>query len=267
MSEAPEGQVAEEPVVAAEPAAPTGNAATEIEEAAGKGGWLPKDQWTGDPEKWVDAPKFVLRAAEILPQLTADLKDARAEIRTVKKAVADSAKFISAAEKRAYDQGVAAAQARLDTAAASGDVEGVRNATKEIVDLATDAITTAPAQPATTPEFDAWKADNSWFGTDRAMTAAAVAIANEAEAEGYKDKALIKETDARIRAKFPQLYTNPNRDRAAPVEGGGNAPRKTGKSFSDMPQDAREMVSYFEKNTKGFNRDKYIRDYFSETAK
>lgn len=265
MSEAPDtGAVVDDVVVAAAddaaPPAQTG-AANEIETVASKGGWLPKDEFKGDPEKWVDAPQFVLKAAEILPQLTADLKEARAEIKTVRKAVEDSAKFISAAEKRAYDRGVTEATARLDAAAAIGDVDGVRAATQEIVDLSKTAVG-APAGEQESPEFAAWKANNTWFGTDEIMTAAVGVIANQAEREGYKDKALIKETDARMRAKFPQLYTNPNRERAASVEGAGSGPRKTGQTYSDMPAEAREMCAFFEKSTKGFNRDRYVKDYF-----
>jgi len=271
MSEAPNTEtqaavVAETPVADAAPVAQTG-AASDIETVAAKGGWVPKDEWTGDPDKWVDAPQFVLKAAEILPQLTADLKEARAEIKSVKKAVADSAKFISAAEKKAYDRGVLEATARLEAAASIGDVEGVRNATQEIVDLSREAVAAKPAEAEANPDFAEWVAANPWWGKDKPLTAATEAIGQEVAAEGYTGKAQIKEVDKRIREAFPNKFTNPNRSTAAAVEGLGSARRATGKTYSDLPPEAREMVTFFEKNTKGFSRDKYIKDYFQETAK
>lgn len=242
-------------------------ALTEIEQAASKGGWVPKDQWTGPEDKWVDAPQFVLKAAEILPQLTKDLKEARDEIKAVKKAVAESAGFISKAEKRAYDQARRDLEARLDEAANNADAEGVRTVTKDLIDLEREVVAEPPPKsPAASPEFDAWQAANPWFGDDEALTAATVAIANKAETEGYQGKALIKEVDLRVRAKFPQLYSNPNRERAATVEGGGTQRPKAAKTLSDMPPEAREMVAYFKQSVKGFNTDKYVKDYFKEPA-
>lgn len=249
---------------AAPETSPQTGAGAEIETVAAKGGWVPKDQWNGDPDKWVDAPQFVLKAAEILPQLTADLKEARAEIKTVKKAVADSAKFISAAEKRAYDRGVSEAQARLDSAAALGDVEGVRDATKEIVALEKEIRSDVPQ---VNPDFETWREANPWFDTDDEMKAITVAIAEKANNDGYRGKAQIAEVDRRLKARFPNLGKNPNRDLPGAVEGATLPRRTSAKTFSDMPAEAREMVTYFEKNTRGFNRDKYIKDYFGETAK
>lgn len=263
MSEAPDTEVVDSPAPAAE-AAPQTDAASDIQTVASKGGWVPKDEWTGAPDKWVDAPQFVLKAAEILPQLTADLKEARAEIRTVKKAVADSAKFISAAEKRAYDRGVNEAQARLDSAAALGDVEGVREATKEIVALEKEIRADVPQ---VNPDFETWREANPWFDTDDEMKAITVAIAEKANNDGYRGKAQIAEVDRRLKARFPNLGKNPNRDLPGAVEGATLPRRTSAKTFSDMPAEAREMVTYFEKNTRGFNRDKYIKDYFAETAK
>lgn len=268
MSEGPDTEVidaapAPESAPAATPA--QSGAQGEIETAARAGGWVPKDEWKGEPDEWRDAPQFVLKAAEILPQLTADLKEARAEIKSVKKAVADSAKFISAAEKRAYDRGVNEAQARLDAAAALGDVQGVRDAAQEIVALEKEVRGEQPAE--TNPDFDAWRAANSWFDTDDEMKAITVAIAEKANQDGYKGKAQIAEVDRRLKARFPNLGKNPNRDLPGSVEGATPQRRSATKSFSDMPAEAREMVTYFEKNTKGFNRDRYIKDYFAETAK
>ncbi len=40
-----------------------------IEQEAHNLGWVPLDQWRGDPEKWTDADTFVKRGKEIMPIL------------------------------------------------------------------------------------------------------------------------------------------------------------------------------------------------------
>ena len=68
-----------------------------------------------------------------------------------------------------------------------------------------------PAQQPVQPDPRAvdWQANNEWFGKDNIMTASALAIDAELKNEGYSpnDEDFYDEIDKRMRAAFPNKFT------------------------------------------------------------
>lgn len=252
---------------------PEAEAAPDAEAKAIRLGWRPKDEFKGDPDKWVDAAEFVRRGEEEpalakanYAKLEKALERATTKIASLETTHQKLVEHLSTSEKRAYDRAKREIEARLDQAAEAGDVEGVRAATREITDLTKEAAAEpkkdAQAAPEDPPELAEWKEDNPWFTKDAVMRGAAIAIVDELIADGVTDlKKQIKEVDKRIRAEFPHKFENPRRREPAAVEGANNAPKKTGKTYADLPADAKAMCDDFCKNIKGFTREKFVRDY------
>lgn len=272
--------MSEEPDVAVEAEAPDESAAEapesppeavaedQLAELAKLSGWAPLDQWKGDPKDWLPPDKFVVKAVgEVLPSMRKSLNEAKSEIKTLNKALKEFGEHHTKTEQRAYDRASRDIQARLDEAAQNGDVQGVRDATKELVDLNTEAK--APRSddtPQTDEHFDAWVEANPWWQADKAMTGAAIAIANEVETEtGLKTgKRFFDEVTRRVKETFPTKFTpatNPRRQEPSAVEG-DIPPRKAGKGWSDLSAEQKEMAIFFEKNVKGFKREDYVKDVF-----
>lgn len=243
---------------------------SQIEETARKAGWSGKDEWKGDPADWLEAPEFILKAVgDVLPSMRKSLEKANDEIKGLKAAVKQSIAHMSKADERAYTKAKAELQAELNAATDKNDILAI---TQEMVDLEKE-VAERP-KPDTTPEapewFTKWREDNAWYGADEAMSAATDAIGKKVFEEGYTGPAQAKEVDARLRAKFPGFFakpTNPNRNGPAVVEGGGSAPRRGGKSFSDMPRDAQEMCADLMKLSKAITRENYAAQYFASEGK
>ena len=72
------------------------------------------------------------------------------------------------------------------------------------------------------PKAEAWASDNSWFGTDKAMTYTAFEIHKDlTEKEGYDPNSneYYAEVDRRIKVDFPHKFgTTNNKQTAAPVQ-------------------------------------------------
>lgn len=234
-------------------------------------GWTPKEQFKGDPEKWVDAETFVKRGEEFLPFLKAnnkrlerELEKAGAQIAKLDKAVKSSVEYMSKAEQRGYERAKREAEAELDRAAQAGDVEGVKAATKELVDLERDQ-----GKPKNdngwTPDFaeavDDFKAANPWYGTDRAMTAFAHEIERELVGQNVPDKQRLTKIAEAVKAEFPHKFTNPRREQAASVEGASLGQRRASKGYADLPADARQMCDELVRD-KIITREKYVSEYF-----
>lgn len=248
---------------AAEPPADDGPSA---EDRALAMGWTPQSQFKGDPSKWVDAETFVKRGEEFLPFLKANNKRLEQALERTRKDLERLAEFHSKTAEREYQRALNDIQARLDEAAAAGDVQGVRDATDELVQLSKDSAPKGDARPAGAEEFEAWKGENPWFGTDRVMTAATVALADEVFAEGFTGKAQLKEVDRRLREQFPEKFakpTNPNRQAPAAVEGAAGRARPGGKTRADLPADARAFMDRMVKQGL-MTEAQYLKDFFGQ---
>lgn len=263
MSEA--DQVAETGAATETPADQQAPQADEFETAARAGGWVPKDEFEGPPDKWKDAKSYVLHAAEILPSLTKDLRSAKDEIKDVKKTLREFGDYHSKTAQREYERAVKDIEARLNEAHASGDAQGVMDAAEDLAELKAEEKTArkAPAQ-SRAPELEAFIEENPWYGKDKPLTAACNAIAEEVFNEGYTGKAQVAEVTRRLKEEFPHKFAkaeNPNRRLPGAVEGNGTATRKAGKTFADLPPEAKKMCDEFVRDIKGFTREQFVKDY------
>jgi hypothetical protein len=249
------------------------DAGPSVEDRARDMGWAPKDDWRGDPDKWVDAGEFVRRADEVLPivraekkKLEASLTKAKEEIAEMRSTFKEFKKHHSETQQRAYERAMKDLQARQAEAVEAGDIKAVRETTKEIVDLTQGMKPDEKdADPYDTPEHQrtlaAWKAENAWFESDRAMTGAAAAIAAELEDKGVRGAEQLAEIAKRIRAEFPHKFQNERRAAAAAVEGTPAPARKPGKTWADLPSEAKSFAERMVKQGL-MTREQYVKDFF-----
>ena len=151
--------------------------------------------------------------------------------------------------------GLESAQKELASAIESGDAAAQVEANKRIATLAFENAKLEPAKagreeqqaekpvlsqpPVQTrqmedpinpdPKAEAWASDNSWFGTDKAMTYTAFEIHKDlTEKEGYDPSSneYYAEVDRRIKVDFPHKFgTTNNRQTTAPVQTVASASR------------------------------------------
>tara|TARA_R100000008_G_scaffold2207_1_gene1805 strand:- start:3067 stop:4044 length:978 start_codon:yes stop_codon:yes gene_type:complete len=69
-------------------------------------------------------------------------------------------------------------------------------------------------QPTPDPKAQDWASQNEWFGNDRVMTAAALAIDAELKEEGFSptDPEFYQEVDNRIKRTFPHKFSTTNEE-------------------------------------------------------
>lgn len=237
-------------------------------------GWTPETEYHGK-RPWVDAETFVRRGEELAPFLQANnkalekaLKERDAELKAIRKTLEEFGEHHSKTEERAYKRVLAELTTRQAEAVENNDVTAVRAITEEISDLKAEAKAAPKVQPADpNADFNAaygpWLEANAWFETDKAMKAYATTLYGDFAEHVPPDRRLAEITKA-VKAEFPHKFTNPNRDLPGTVEGapnGGRPPR--GKSYSDLPPEAKAICDDFVKSIKGFTRERYVKDYFA----
>lgn len=228
-------------------------------------GWKPKDGFKGDESKFVDAPEYVRRGKEIMPFLRKELATSNAKLAKLEKTLERFAEHHSKTEQRMYAKAMEDVQSRIDTAASAGDVQAVRDATDELVGLTKEASVPKPAlDTEAQATFEEWKADNPWYGKDSEMTAEADVIGNDLfNRKKLTGKEQGAEVTRRIKLMFPDKFENPRRNGAATVEGGIGTRKPAGKTYSDLPADAKKACDDFCRDIKGYTKEKYCKEYFA----
>ena len=237
---------------------------TEVETRALEMGWAPKEEFRGDPEKWIDAETYVKRGEELMPILKAnnkrqseELSTIRNELRQTKELLAASAESIEALKefnskvvRKEAAEKLGELKEALVEAKRDGDVEKEVELTEQIQEHKT-ALKEAEKKPdakpngkaaddyTQNPDWKAWTAENSWFGKDRRRTALALGIADELknnpETADLKGRELLDRVSEEVENVFGGSHRTVDK-----VEGGGRGSGgKGGKGFGDLPAEAR----------------------------
>ena len=151
--------------------------------------------------------------------------------------------------KEAYDAGdsdkLADAQQLLSNIAVEQNRYNTAKARAESTSKSTtaraSAATAASVQqrPQPDPRAVAWKDENTWFGTDKVMTAAAMAVHSQlTEEEGFDPNSdeYYTEIDKRLRQELPQKFPETKKS------GGGSQVASAGNSASRSTKQGRRSV-------------------------
>jgi hypothetical protein len=228
-------------------------------------GWVPKEEFRGDHEKWVDAETFNRRGEEIMPILKKNNKELMETVNRLRDENArmkgDHESLLASVEelktfqredtRRQVKEGKAKLLAELRTAKEAGDTDREIELTDQLTEV-NGKIREAEAAPEQTPAdrakaalkdpaFLEWKAENPWVDVDRVRTATAVAIAADLRDKG--NRAVGKDFFAAVSKELAKVY--PELKRTTKVESsgggeGGGSSEGAKRTYADLPTDAKE---------------------------
>lgn len=236
-------------------------------------GWSPKDDFKGDPNRWVDAETFVKRADEMMPLIKAQLKHVRRELEEQKRTTKRFAKFAQGAEERIR----AEIRAEMEEAVKSGDLTGFKAAQKRADDLDKDTEAKGKYTGADLIEaFDEFRDSNVWYDKG----ALGSATEEEINARIYADRLIEKRLaeikpgdepppgeflagilDA-VKEKYPALGSRPPRQKPASDVAGGSLPgRSRGtKTWDALPAEAKAQYERFIRQGLG-DKEYYVKSH------
>lgn len=234
-------------------------ATAEQQELAKGMGWKGPDEFTGDPERFVDADEYIRRGQEVMPILRQRNKELQDQVSSMNTALADMKQTVakleishSAEAARKVEEARANLVAQLKDAIENNDAEaqakilgGLAIADKaQEKQEAWDKKTDRRTQPKPNEHFLAWAAKNPWFGkTDRdnrKKSYEALAIADDVREdmpELIGSAAFHDEVDKRL----AKLYRTAPTDSKVGESRGGSSGGGTINGYSDMPAEARKQ--------------------------
>jgi len=241
----------------------------DYEKEARKIGWKSAEEFGGDPTKHVDAKTYYDRGQELMPVLRAQNQTLLKRLEKMEKEMAKSAEFFSQGEQRAYERALAEIRAEQRAAVETGDVEAHDRASEKLDKLekpskpqvANDDMALAEQRAE---EFADWRRENKWFDDNRAMQDYATAQADILfkRKGGFIDRSDLDAITDKVKAKFAEEFEAEKPKPRNPVDGGGiaRAPRG-GKTYADLPHEAKQMCDKWLKNGVIKSREDYVKSY------
>jgi hypothetical protein len=221
-------------------------------------GWVPKEEFDGDPERWVDAGEFV-RRGELFRKIESQSK----EMKDMRKALSELAKHNSKIAEVEYKRAVADLKAQRKEALAEGDfdkvdhIEDQIDATKEAARIAQQQAIQAAIPQGVPPELQNWINKNSWYESNNEMRDYADFVGLKLGQSGMSPVEVLKEVEKRVKEQFKDKFTNPNRQRPSAVES-PRAAAKVGKSDAYELTDTERSVMETLVRQKLMTKEEYV---------
>jgi len=258
----------------------------EIEEQAREQGWVPKAEWKGPADKWIEADTFVERGESFLPIVKANKEKAeresaelRAELVAMKATTAEFKQFqqeILDNTKRRHTEEIQRLKVEKKQAAKDGDLDAVVEISDQIEAM------TLPVPPKQEPQepqgrqaptqqgnmsvedqqvWDSWTGDNAWYGENPRLRAYADGYAAQIVGK-YKGREFLDKMTDGVKEVFPEDFGANSKRNRRDVEGGGSGGGNPGKhTFNNLPAEAQAACRRFEKRIAGFTEAQYLADY------
>lgn len=236
-------------------------------------GWSAKEDFKGDPSRHIDAATFVNNAFEKMPLLQSNLKKVIGRNEQLEKSIQILMDKAKKDDADAYERTMSHLRRERAEALSIGDVDAIERVeakteqVKEEREKAENQYSeaTPPAEDATkAPDYVAWESHNQWYTTDPDLRVAADAIGAviKGEQQNLVGTEFFNEVTKRVRAAYPQKFSNPKRQAKQAVESGQNLGGGKKNGYSSLPPDARAACDKFVKDGI-MSKDEYVKEYYS----
>lgn len=216
------------------------------EDVAREQGWRPKEEWDGDPTKWVSAETFVAKG-----ELISKIESLGKKLKDSEKAIKLLTEHNQKIKEKEFQRAVEYLKTQKKAAYESGDVDKIIEIDDKIAEVKqkqkeATVVETTPQSPEAAPEFIAWKNSNPWYGSDSEMTSDADAFGN-AYAANNPDKTpeeVLTYVSNKIKKTYKEKFENQNRAKAPAVESGGRR-QETKEDHYELSQSERKAMNTF----------------------
>lgn len=232
------------------------------EEQARAQGWVPKEEFDGDEHRWVDAGEF-LRRGELFEKIGHQSK----KIKELEDAIGHFKGHTKKVEEAAYKRALEELRAQKKEALIEGDADKVIEIDEKIDEVretrAQSQENPQPQAQAEHPVFTYWKTRNGWYERHADMHSWADTRGMQLREQGADPMTVLNTLEKEVKEKFSNRFENPNRSKAANVEGGSGRQGASPKSKYSPTADEVSIAKRFVRT--GLYKNE--QEYYDELAK
>lgn len=230
-------------------------------------GWVPKEEFRGDPNRWTDAETFIKRADEVMPLLKKQNETLKRELSDIKRSARRMEDHFTKAEERIRAELVT----KMEKAVEIGDVAGFRKLQGEADALGSKG---PDKQQEAIRAFADFRDENEWYD----LGGLASATETERKQRAYFDRMVETNMDKAkdmapadfiahigglVEAKYPSSAQRAPRAKP-PSDVAGVTPRaarSAGKTYADLPPEAQRACDKWVKQGLIKDRAAYVASY------
>jgi hypothetical protein len=212
-----------------------------VEDVAKAIGWVPQENYHGDPAKWRPAHEYIIAGREIQQRSSQELREIKQTLDTVVKTSAQIAADRLEAQRQELTR-------QFQSAVDEGDPRAAYEASQKLGQV--DQQLRQTQTPTPPQDVSAFAAKNAnWFQVDPAATALAVGISN---ANAHLPVAQqLEKAEAEVRRVYPHLFSDSVQPQAPQPKpqaqvrqpaSRSSQPAARAKGFSDMPPAAQKVA-------------------------
>lgn len=233
---------------------------SEVEQKALDQGWVPQDQWQGDPNEWRPAKEYVERG-----ELYKSIHQTKRELKQTQAALNAQMRHHQYVFEKAYQAALKQLQQEKRQAIREQDFDKLEAVEAQIeakqIEHQQDRAQLVQAQqvanaPQATPEFQAFLDRNPWYSADDSLRLEADIIGGHfVNSTGDRGPKLLEHVEKEIKKRYPEKFGGSlpaaPKKVAAPAavaavdKTGRKASAKEGTSLSDVPEHMRDVVRNF----------------------
>lgn len=234
------------------------------EKEARQNGWVPKEQYRGNPDEWMDADAFARKGREINPilrknneRLQRDLDGAKAELQELKLTTKEFAAEFAKMKENAYKRAITELKSQRRDALKDDNLELVDELEDRIEGLKEEQVKRVEPkkeESKSSPDLtilNNWRAENQWYDMNKEPElfdmAEAVALRLSKQEPGLAGREFLDKVGEIVRERYPDKFENTRRKAAAHEGGGKRSEGKRGKSYADLPADAKQACDRYTK--------------------
>lgn len=231
-----------------------------IEDRAKEQGWRPKEEYSGDPDKWVSAETFVAKG-----ELIERIESLGKELKNTKKAMTLLQEHHTKVKETEFAKAVDYLKSQKKAAYEAGDVDAIL----ELDDKLAEVRETQKAQKLKQeekqeeevhPEFTSWVSKNKWYSSDTELRDEADALGLAyAKRTGKQPGEVLVYVEEQIKKLHPDKFSNPNRSKPSTVEGGGSAGVVRKTTEVELSDEERQVMMTFVRSGI-MTKEQYIED-------
>lgn len=228
--------------------------------AARQGGWVPLEEWQGDPEDWTDAKEFVKRG-----ELFHKISNQSGEIKELKKAINGLMEHHQKVKETEFTRALDYLKQQKKTALEEGDADkllAVDDAIDQLKEEQQEAKKEAKVEQKAgpTPVFVSWAAQNPWYVKDPELREFAdeIGVLLYKKAGGQvAEEDLYRQVKQRVMKAFPDKFKGQG-TKTPGVEGATSSQPSKASNFKLTEDEEKVMKTFVRSGV--MTKEQYIAD-------
>lgn len=212
-------------------------------------GWVPKEEFRGEPDKWKPADQFIRDGRDIQQTTARELRSVREQVERMGNVVETVAQDRVAAARAQWEAEMTRAVDDGDTAAA------LKLARQE-----------PQAKPAGGPDptVQSWVAKNPWFNTDPLARVRAEELSGRLAHLPVPEQ--LAQVERAMKREFPEHFPAPAKAPPATQTGQSRNPNPSNraKGFADMPQAVQQVARQQIERHPGLTLEAIAKSYWAD---